>query len=203
MKKLAIYVAGGHGKTVADIAMLNNWREIFFYDENFTSIDSDYSFKVIGNLTDLLDNILKYDAVFVAIGESKLRMSILKKLDPAKLITLIHPSSVISKNSLIGNSTVIMPSVVMNANSRVGNGCILNTGSILEHDCILKDGVHLAPNSTLCANVEVGHFSWIGAGSTIIQGIKIGNNSVIGAGSVVIDDVNNEQRIAGNPADSI
>ena len=203
MNKLAIYGAGGHGKVVADVALLNNWKEIFFFDENFNSIDYQYPYQVIGDLKKLLACISNYDGVFVAIGNIEVRMKILSQLKQSNLISLIHPSSEISEKSKIGDSSLVMPGVIVNANTTIGRGCILNSGSIIEHDCYIGDGVHLAPGSICCANVNIEDNSWIGAGTTIIQGVKVGKNSFIGAGSVVIKNVESGQKIVGNPASKI
>ena len=48
-KKLAIIGAGGHGKVIGEIASLNNYEVIDFFDDKYSEI-KDYPFKVVGNL---------------------------------------------------------------------------------------------------------------------------------------------------------
>ena len=203
MTRLAIYGASGHGRMAAEIAALNDWDDIVFFDENWLDIKNNNLYPVIGNLDILKKESFNFDGVFVAIGDSKIRISVINQLSPEKLITLVHPSAIISNDTKIEQASIIMPGTIINTNVKINKGCIINSGAIVEHDCIIDEGVHIAPGVTLCANVEVNHMSWIGAASTVIQGIKIGKNVIIGAGSVVLNDIEDNVKVAGIPATKI
>jgi len=71
-KKLAIIGAGGHGKVVGEIALLNQYHTIDFFDDRINEIKN-FPFKIIGNLEFLKKNLKNYDNFFVAIGDNIVR----------------------------------------------------------------------------------------------------------------------------------
>jgi len=202
MNRLAIFGAGGHGKVVADCAFATGWKEINFFDEFLQDSDSTGIWNIVGNKTDLKNNLMHYDGVVVAIGDNIQRQQIfleLLELDAA-LTNVIHPSAYVSKHIDIGIGCVIMAGAVINIGSRLGNNCIINTGATIDHDCILGNGVHISPGVNLAGGVTVGNCSWVGIGATVRQKILIGSESIVGAGSVVIKDVGGNKIVVGVPA---
>ena len=57
-KKIAIIGAGGHGKVVGEIALLNQYKTIDFFDDQIYQIKN-FPFKIIGNLELLKKNNIK------------------------------------------------------------------------------------------------------------------------------------------------
>ena len=55
-KKLAIIGAGGHGKVVGEIAFLNQYDNIDFFDDKISEIKN-FPFRIIGNLELLKKNL--------------------------------------------------------------------------------------------------------------------------------------------------
>ena len=192
-KKIAILGAGGHGKVAGDIAFLNGFRNIDFFDDNFLDIKN-YPFKIIGNLSQFEKVSNQYSFWFVAIGDNSMRKKIVLRFNKFKknLANLIHPSSVISHFSKIDKGICIMANVVINSGSKVKKGAIINSSASIDHDCTISEFVHIAPNVTLCGNVFIEHGSLIGAGSTMHPGIKVGKNVKIGIGSKVFKDIKND-----------
>lgn len=194
MKSIYIYGASGHGLVVADIARACGYGNIIFIDDG----DNDYlTFDEIKNNKNI--------PIILAIGSNHIRAKIFEKVENSgfEVVTLIHPSSVVSLSASIGKGTVIMPNVVVNANAIVGKGTILNTSCIVEHECIIDDFVHISPNVAIAGNVRVGKLTHIGIGSNVIQGIIIGNNAIIGAGSTVVKNIGNFKKAYGNPCREI
>lgn len=194
MKSIYIYGASGHGLVVADIARACGYGNIIFIDDG----DNDYL-----TFDEMKNN--KNIPIILAIGSNLIRELLFEKVENSgfEVVTLIHPSSVVSLSASIGKGTVIMPNVVVNANAIVGKGTILNTSCIVEHECIIDDFVHISPNVTLAGNVRVGKLTHIGIGSNVIQGIIIGNNAIIGAGSTVVKNIGNFKKAYGNPCREI
>lgn len=194
MKSIYIYGASGHGLVVADIARACGYGNIIFIDDG----DNDYlTFDEIKNNKNI--------PIVLAIGSNHIRAMLFEKVENSgfEVVTLIHPSSLVSLSASIGKGTVIMPNVVVNANAIVGKGTILNTSCIVEHECIIDDFVHISPNVALAGNVRVGKLTHIGIGSNVIQGIIIGNNAIIGAGSTVVKNIGNFKKAYGNPCREI
>ncbi|MEE3704819.1 UDP-N-acetylbacillosamine N-acetyltransferase [Campylobacter sp. CX2-8023-23] len=183
---LYIYGNGGHAKVVADIAMVNGYGNLIFLDDN--------------DGLKFSPNLPKYP-VIIAIGnaEARARVQNLVLSSGFELITLIHPTAIISNSVQIGVGSVVMPGAIINANSVIGSGVIVNSGAIIEHDCLIDDFAHICPGVAIAGAVSVGKRSWIGIGSSVIQGIKIKQDIIIGAGSVVVKDILEGSLAYGNP----
>ena len=202
MKSCAILGASGHGKVIAEIAELNGYHNIVFFDDRWPSLKSVEHWSVSGDTSTLLSNVKEYDLTVVAIGHNATRCSKQRELTPAgaNFGVLAHPKAVIGKYANIGIGSVVMANAVVNSFSHLGVGCIINTGSTVDHDCKLAEGVHISPGVNLAGGVEVGKNTWIGIGSQVKQLVVIGCDSVIGAGSTVVNNVPNFKTVVGSPA---
>ena len=189
MKGIYIYGASGHGLVVADIARLCGYDEIIFVD------DGNNEYAVFESIK---ENI--HIPIALGIGSNAVRASLFEKVRKSgfEVVSLVHPSAIVSPSSTIGMGTVVMPNVVVNAKANIGDGVILNTGSIIEHECIVEDFVHISPNAALAGGVKIGKLTHIGIGSSVIQGIIIGKQSIIGAGSVVVKNIDDFKKAYGN-----
>jgi sugar O-acyltransferase (sialic acid O-acetyltransferase NeuD family) len=201
MKKEAIIIGySGHAYVLIDVLMANKYS-IYGYCEAQKKDFNPYSLSYVGNENTETDLLRKYD-VFLGIGSNSLRSEIFEQLfkKGIKFPNIIHPNTIISPSSSIGNATVIMPSVVINALCKIGQGVICNTTSVIEHECIIDNFAHIAPGVVLAGKVSVGKNTFVGANSVVKQGIKIGSDVIVGAGSVVINDIPDGCIVYGNPA---
>lgn len=194
MKSIYIYGASGHGLVVADIATACGYDNIIFIDDGD---NKHFTFEEIKTRNDT--------PLAFGIGSNAIRAKLFEKVRKSgfNVVSLIHPSAMISLSSSIGLGTVVMPNVVVNARAAIGDGVILNSGCIIEHECIIKDFVHISPNTALAGNVKVGEFTHMGIGTSVIQGIEIGKNSIIGAGSTVVKNINSYKKAYGTPCKDI
>ena len=83
-KKIAIVGAGGHGKVVGEIALLNQYEIINFFDDKENEI-KEFPFTISGNLNYLKEHLEDYDAFFVAIGDNRIRSDIMDKFRNQKM----------------------------------------------------------------------------------------------------------------------
>jgi sugar O-acyltransferase (sialic acid O-acetyltransferase NeuD family) len=189
-KKLAIIGAGGHGKVVGEIALLNNYKSINFFDDKFSQIKK-FPFTIFGNLDYLKNHLKDYDVFFVAIGDNHARHDKIKwlKKEKVNIVSLVHPKSVISKLSSLGIGTCVMANAVINVGSVVKEGVIINTSASIDHDCIIEEYAHISPNCSLSGSVKIGKFSHLGTGTSVHPGISVGNNVKIGIGSKIYNDI--------------
>jgi sugar O-acyltransferase (sialic acid O-acetyltransferase NeuD family) len=193
-KKIAIIGAGGHGKVVGEIALLNQYENIFFFDDKIDEIQT-FPFTIFGNLSYLKDHLKDYDDFFVAIGDNYTRYSKIEwlKKEKVNLVTLVHPKSTITKFSLLGIGTCIMANAVVNAGTLIKDGVIINTSSSIDHDCIIDDYAHISPNCSLSGGIRIGKFSHLGTGTCIHPGINVGDNVKTGIGSRIFRDILNNE----------
>ncbi len=202
MKRLAILGASGHGKVVADIAECCGWHQIDFYDDAWLDADVNEHWPVIGDTAVLVQALNQYSGVVVAIGDNGIRSAKFKQLlkSQAPVVSLIHPSAIISQYSSIGTGSVIMAGVVVNVDTIIAEGAILNTGCSIDHDCSLGCFVHISPGARLAGNVRVGDESWIGIGASVRQAVSIGVKVMVGAGAAVVSNLPDDVKAMGVPA---
>ena len=183
LNRLFIIGASGHGKVIADIAVKCGYKDIVFLDDN-ENVKECAGFPVIGKVSDAVT--MEEDKI-VAIGNAEIRQKIQNQL--SNLVTLIHPSAVVSRRVKIGEGTVIMAGAVINSDVVIGKGCIINTGASVDHDCKLEDFVHVSVGAHVAGTVSIGSKTWIGAGATVSNNVSICDNCMIGAGAVVVKDL--------------
>ena len=189
-KKIAIIGAGGHGKVIGEIASLNKYEIINFFDDSANSI-KEYIFNPINTLEYLNKNLKDYDSFFVAIGNNQIRSDKIKWLKELKvnIVNLVHPKSTISKYSSLGIGTCVMANAVINAGTIIEEGVIVNTSASIDHDCKIDNFAHISPNCSISGNVKIGKFSHLGSGTSVHPGINIGNFVKTGVGSKIFKDI--------------
>jgi sugar O-acyltransferase (sialic acid O-acetyltransferase NeuD family) len=204
-KELAIVGASGHGKVIADTAEQLGFT-VTFYDDAYPNKTHIEHWLIHGTCDDLIElnhtNVTLNSNVVVAIGNNEIRQQKIELLqrNSFNLITLIHPTAVISQYATVAAGTVVFAGAIINAFAKVGVGCIVNTAAVIEHDCIINDFTHICPNVALAGGVVVGTKSWVGIGSQVKQLVTIGDNSLIGAGSTVIRNIPDNVTAFGSPA---
>lgn len=194
MNRLIIIGASGHGKVVADIAVLNGYKDIVFLDDD-EGTKYCAGCPVVGKSTEAPEG-----EVFIAVGNAKTRKRLMERYEDRTQPVLIHPSAVIADDVKIGQGSVVMAGAVINPGTVVGRGVIVNTTSSVDHDCVLGDFVHVAVGAHLCGTVTVGDVTWIGAGATISNNVNICGGCTIGAGAVVVKDIDIPGTYVGIPA---
>lgn len=199
MNRLIIVGASGHGKVVADIARLNAYTDISFLDDA-PGLDRLSDYRVIGPVA-RFSELLQNDFI-VAIGNSEIRHRIQDELSNAgaRMVTLIHPSAVVSQDAEIGVGTVVMAGSVINPSVKIGRGCIVNTCASVDHDCHIGNFSHISVGAHLAGAVSIGEETWIGIGAVVSNNISICSNCMIGAGAVVVKDVGISGTYVGVPA---
>lgn len=135
---LLIIDAGGHGQVVRELASsTGKFEKIDFLDDN-----SDLA---IGKLNEIKKYRVEYEAVFIAIGNPKLRHELMELVSSYEyqIPTIIHSNAYVSSSCSIGKGTVVMPGAIIQANSKIGNGCIISVGAIIDHDASVGDYCHV------------------------------------------------------------
>ena len=194
MNRLIIIGASGHGKVVADIAVLNGYKDIVFLDDD-ENVKTCAEWPVIGKSKDAPEGEL-----FVAIGNTKIRKQLMEYYKGRKFPTLVHPDAVIAKDTKIGDGSVVMAGGVVNSGAQIGTGCIVNTSSSIDHDCRIGNYVHIAVGAHVCGTVTIEGCTWVGAGSTISNNVSICEACIIGVGTVVVKNIVESGTYIGVPA---
>lgn len=201
MSRLGIFGASGHGKVIAEAALLSGWKEVFFFDDAWPKAANNSHWPIIGGFKELLSNWDDYDGAIVAIGDNKTRQEKSLELIEAgiTLVTIVHPSATVSDFSQIGVGCFIAANSVLNVDTVINDLTIVNSSAVIEHDCKIGEACHISPAAALAGGVSIGNRTWVGINSSVRQEIKIGNDVIVGAGSVVVKDLPPSVRVVGNP----
>ncbi|MBP9989377.1 MAG: acetyltransferase [Ruminococcus sp.] len=210
MKDLIIIGAGGLGReTAMTVERINasleerEWKIIGFMDDNLQIQGQRRDgYKIIGTT----EEIKQYpDAYFiVAIGDSKIRRRIVKKIKifaDVKFATIIDPAAVIDKRRVnIGEGSIICANTYITLDIEMGEHIYIGANSTIGHDARLGDYATLYPGVNLAGITEIGAATELGTGSQVIQKISVGSNTVIGAGSTVVRNIPSNCTAVGSPA---
>ena len=108
MDKLVILGAGGHGRVVAEIAQLSGkYTDIAFLDDK--ALEASFPYPYIGKCGAFADHLADSD-FFIAIGNAAIRRRLQTDVETAggNIVTLIHPSAIISHDVTIGKGTPVL-----------------------------------------------------------------------------------------------
>jgi len=117
-----------------------------------------------------------------------------------RLVSLVDPSSFVSRSATIGAGCAIYPNCFVGANARIGDYVFVLSGCVINHDDVLEEGVTLASGVMLAGEIHVEADCYLGQSCTVRQKLRIGRGSMIGMGAVVIADVEPDSVMVGNPA---
>ncbi len=200
--KLFIIGAGGQSRVILDCAKILKYNVFGIVDMNLKSNSKKEKINGVKVYPkNYIKKIKKNDAIFLAIGDNKLREKYFNKFKKKyKLVNLIHPRSIISKQIQIGEGNYIGPGVIINSNVKIFNNTIINTGALVEHECVIEDNSHIGPGVKLGGRCFVGKNVFIGIGCVIIDKIKIGEDTIVGAASLVLKNLLKKKIYYGIPA---
>lgn len=199
---LLIFGAGGHGRVVADAALLaHQWDRIFVSGR-----------KLPVNQTELLPNVSVLDvdaglalnpSVHIAIGNNLFRQNEAGVLGHERLVSVVHPAAVISVFSNLRPGCFVAAGSVIGPLAQLGMGVIVNHGAVIDHDVEVGAFSHIAPNAALGGHVKLGQRVLIGSGAVVLSSVEIGDDVIVGAGAVVNVNLLEPGTYAGIPARKI
>ena len=200
-KRILIYGAGGHSKTVISLLRLLNWNITGIMDDAVAPGTAVSGVKVLGN-ADLLPK-LRADGVTCAvnavggIGNYSVRWRIFEKLRALDFSfpTLIHPSAFIEDTAVLADGIQVLAQSYISSESSIEFGTLINAGTVISHDGCIGRCVNLSPGALLAGQVTVKDFAQIGMGATVNLGVTVGTAARIGNSAVVKGDVPDNGRV--------
>ena len=203
-EKLLIIGAGGHARSVLDVAIAQGAYNIVGCISQHKGEDVGIN----GIQTVGTDSDLKFflnsgiNNVFIAVGDNRLRNKLFEEIADIgfSFVNLISPNAYISPLAKLGVGICIMHGAIVNVNTKIDDNTIINTNASLDHDCKIGKSCHIAPGVTLSGSVVIGDKTHIGTGANIVDGIYVGSDSYIGSGSLVIRDISSNKMAYGVPA---
>jgi len=200
MAKLVIVLGGGgHAKVLIDALQLSGIHILGIIDPQLKAGDHGVaSLPILGDD----QHIFQYspDEIELVNGVGSLPGNNVRRrlFDTYKdkgycFATVVHPSAIISKSSVLLEGCQVMARGVVQPGAIIGRNSIINTGAIVEHDCDIGAYNHVAPGVVLSGGVHIGENVHIGTGAAVIQNITIGADTVVGAGAIVTRDIGQNQ----------
>ncbi len=138
----------------------------------------------------------------IATREASTRIEWVEALSSknAEMITLVHPSSVVSPFARLGQGCLIGPLSSIMSGASIGSYSLILNGVGIAPEVEIGEHVTIEQGAQLGKGVIVGDESFIGAGAIIQPGVEIGREAMVGAGAVVMKDVAEGATVFGNPA---
>lgn len=159
------------------------------------------SIQYLGTVDDYLQNASTEIQFVVAIGNPKIRESVVKKFTSKNLrpYSAIHPSAIIGSQVVIGDGVVICAGAILSTNVFIDRYVHLNPGVIVGHDSRLDSFVSINPGAVISGEVNIETGVLVGASSLVLQQLRVGSKSIIGAGAVVTRNVPHAVIVKGIP----
>jgi sugar O-acyltransferase (sialic acid O-acetyltransferase NeuD family) len=196
---LIILGAGGHARSVADVALAAGFPITSFVDPHLAG-NSMLGYPIVGTFSgDPAKHLF-----CIALGDNRAREKARTAEVPAvpfdRFPPLIHPAASVSDFARVGHGTVVMAGARIGPNSIVGDFCIVNTHASLDHDCRLANYASIAPRAVTGGFVTIGERSTIAIGAVVRNDITIGANTILGAASYLDKDLPDDCVAYGTPA---
>lgn len=203
-----IYIVGAGGFARELYCWLHDEQQVLqqfafsgFLDDDALALAAfNYPLGVVGSITGHVPEV--GDVYLCGVGAPELKRKLCSILIArgARFLTLVHPSSVIGKNVMLGHGVVICPQVTLTCDIVIGEMAMINCHSTVGHDACVGAWSTISAHCDITGYTQLGNSVFMGSGARIIPGKCVGNNVRIGAGSVVIRKIAAGHSVFGNPA---
>ena len=200
-KPLLIFGVGGHGRVVAEAALLQGaWASVIACARSLPA-----------NLTELLPGVKLVErdtamqmntrmALHVAIGNNAARQTEAQALGQNLLVSVVHPQACVSAFSQMSVGCFVAAGAVVAPAAKLGMGIIVNHGAVIDHDAEVGAFSHIAQRASVCGHAKLGQRVLIGSGAVVLSSVVLGDDVVLSAGSVASFDLLAPGVYSGIPA---
>ncbi|RLZ07465.1 acetyltransferase [Acinetobacter sp. 2JN-4] len=167
---LLILGAGGHGKSVAEAALLSGqWSSIVFADDSWPQRTEVAGFPIVANIETIAQIVPNISAAIPAVGNNQVRQVWFQRLKELAIpiATVIHPSATISATAELGEGVCIMAGCIVGVDVKIEDGVIVNLTSAIDHDSEIGMFSHLSVGVKITGNKTVAPFTFLAAGSIL------------------------------------
>jgi sugar O-acyltransferase (sialic acid O-acetyltransferase NeuD family) len=206
MERLTILGSGDLGRLIADYAKNDHhYSVVGFYDDYKQKGEMVDNLPVLGNGQDVISDYQNglFDCILIAIAykhfdKRKEYFDFLS--DQVPFGRMIHSSSFVNSNCVLGNGVVILPGCILDRNVSIGDNVLLHIGCNIIGGCKIGSHTFLSGGVAMAGFSVIGESCFIGVNSTIIDNIIVGDRVMVGGGAVVIKSINKTGWYVGNPA---
>lgn len=190
-RTLLIIGAGGHGKAVAEAALLSReWQRIAYVDDRWPELSESFGWPVVTDLAGLAALEIQVAGAIAAVGNNAAREQCVKAIHAAglPLVTVVHPRACASPAATIGAGTAIMALAMVGVDAVIGEAAIVNAHATVDHDASLGSFAHLGVGVQLAGGVKIGAWARLQAGCSAGYQVVIGDGVVCAPGTVLRAD---------------
>lgn len=187
-RTLLVLGAGGHGKAVAEAALLSGeWQRIAFADDRWPQLGTCFGWPVLATVAGLPTVAGQVDAAIAAVGNNAVRAQWLQAIRSSgiPLATVIHPRACVSASAQLGEGVAIMSLAMVGVDARIGEGALVNANATVDHDAYLGPFAHLGVGVQLAGGVHIGAHAWLQAGCCAGYRVLVPDGEHIAPGSAL------------------
>lgn len=188
MKALLILGAGGHGRTVAEAALLQGeWESVIFLDDAWPQIEESLGCKVMGKVADIGKVAELCQGAIAAVGNNAVREQWIESIERhgLALASVVHPRAWVSPSASVGAGTAVLAGAVVGSAAEVGKGVIINTNATVDHDVKLGDLSHIGVGVQLAGGVVVGARAFLQVGSCCGYNVQVAEGKQVPPGTAL------------------
>lgn len=165
-KNLLIVGASTYAVVAFEIASdMNCFEKIAFVDDARKTTPN--GIEVAGTTRDIERLSAEYNSVVVAIGDPRVRLSILgriRKEGHCNIVSLVSPRAYVSSSATVSSGCIIEPMAVVHMGCMICEGCIISAGAVINHMAVCAEGVHVDCNATVEGYCRVPAGTKLGCG---------------------------------------
>lgn len=163
------------------------------YEENVEKYWKHYALSkpVLGDIDSYTVCMDDYFVIGISNIEFRKKVIALLQRQNAQFITLIHPTTIISRNAFLGCGCFISPYCMIGPNVVIGDFNHLTSQSVISHDSRIGNN-NVLSTALLCGHVDVKDDNMFYIKSTVIPHISIGCRNVVQAGMIVDKNLEND-----------
>ena len=200
MSTLRIIVgAGGHGKSIASIAMTMGFPIDGFVDDNPALAGAIVCGLPVLGATVLIDEQPEWE-LLAGIGSNLVRQRLALRHAHARWIGFEYGKVHRSIYAIVAETAVLFPFAVVGADVTVGRFAIVSAHVTIGHDSIVGDYAQLAPGVQVAGGSRIGEGAMLGIGAVLCPEVSVGDWATVAAGAVVTRDVPPGTLAMGVPA---
>ena len=186
---LLIVGAGGHGRSVAEAALLSDADccLAFLDDAAFAAGANVWGLPVLGPAKNFADYKSQFTHSIVAIGNNILRQRLCSELIACGFVlaSVIHPRAIVSPRAQIDDGVAVMAGAIIGTEARLGLGAIVNSGAVVDHHAQVHEYGHLGVNACMAGGSVLGARAWMKAGAAIGYGVHVPDDHELEAGAAL------------------
>jgi sugar O-acyltransferase (sialic acid O-acetyltransferase NeuD family) len=195
--QIILYGAGGHAKTVLEMAQaIGAFRIAGILDDNpELAGKSVLGIPVLGG-RELLPGLAQQGIHLAANGvggiiniDIRIRLFELLAGYGFAFPILRHPRATVEPSAVLADGVQVFANAYVGSEAVLHERCMVNTSAVVSHDCEIGMYTHIAPGALLAGHVHVGERALVGMGVTTTIGLKIGSGARIGNGAVLLANV--------------